>query len=80
MGLLISERNSIMSAWWTSKRHIDLIVTAAISLGQISENEATSTGKMLREANALSLRTLYERTLYEKADEYWREMSEAIDT
>lgn len=48
-----------MSAWWTSKRHIDKIVTAAIGLGLISESEATATGKMLRAENAKSLLTRY---------------------
>ncbi len=48
-----------MSAWWTSKKHVDLLVTAAIGLKVVQADDATETGKMLREENAVSLVTRY---------------------
>ena len=48
-----------MSAWWTSKKHIDLIVTAAIALKVIQPQDATETGQMLRRGNARSLENRY---------------------
>lgn len=48
-----------MSAWWTSKRHVDLIVTAAIALKVIEAEKAQATGKLLRLGNAQSLMERY---------------------
>jgi hypothetical protein len=60
-----------MSAWWTSKKHIDLIVTSAIALKLVEPDNATETGKMLRMENARSLICRY--------NDEWSEYRPQID-
>lgn len=55
-----------MSAWLVSKEHIDVLVTAAISLDVVQEEGASIVGNTLWQENATSL-----RYRYEDADEYW---------
>lgn len=55
-----------MSAWLVSKEHIDVLVTAAISLGLVEEDLASNVGNGLWQENAKSL-----RYRYDDADEFW---------
>lgn len=48
-----------MSAWMVSKNHLDVMVTAAISLGLADKSSANEIGEMLQQENCSSLMARY---------------------